>query len=403
MLQQYGYNSEEATRRAKDDLFSVQNSRKARMGQARALQNPAFMQNKKKQEESLLAKINADPRLARFAEGWSLIAAAQKDATELSVEYGQLERGTAFNSAVFNIARELVRIAAEDKIESSKRLREYRDSARASLLQELLSEAPLYPDLETAKLADSLSNFADAMGGGHPLVLQVLDGKGPVDRAPDLINGTKLFDVRERKRLLEGGQAAIDSSTDPMILLARLVDEPARGVRKKFEERVQEVERKGYSLIADAMFAIHGSNTYPDATFTLRLSFGPVKGYEEAGVAVPAFTTLGGAFAHEESHGGKEPWKLPASWHSARSRIPADTPFNFVCTADIIGGNSGSPVFNTNAEFVGIIFDGNIQSLAADYMYSDEQARAVSVHSAAITAALKHVYGAGDLAEQLGR
>jgi hypothetical protein len=208
--------------------------------------------------------------------------------------------------------------------------------------------------------------------------------------------------VEIRKALVEGGAKAIGASDDALIQFARLADPELRRIRERDEE-IAEVEKQAYAQIAEAQFAVEGTNTYPDATFSLRLAFGVVKGYREDGDDVPPWTTMGGAFDHQQKHGAEDPWVLPASWHAARDRIPADQPFNFVCTADIIGGNSGSPVINRQGELVGLIFDGNIQSLTANYFYSEDQARAVAVNAGAIREALRHVYGADELVEQLGR
>jgi hypothetical protein len=188
-----------------------------------------------------------------------------------------------------------------------------------------------------------------------------------------------------------------------MIQLARLVDPPAREVRKTYEEKVDEPMKQAYAKIASARFAIEGTSTYPDATFTLRLAFGQVKGYQQDGEAIPPWTTMGGAYKHSEAHGGRPPFALPQTWLKPTKRLELETPFNFVCTADIIGGNSGSPVVNKAGEYVGIIFDGNIQSLVLDFTYTEEQARAVSVHSSAILEALRKIYGADALVDEIER
>ena len=280
------------------------------------------------------------------------------------------------------------------------RLREFRESNQESLEQSLFSEAPIYEDLETAKLADSLGMFMELAGAEDPLVKQVLAGKSRRAREP-VGSGQQARGRCRAQASGRGGPDAIGESNDPMIELALLIDPPARKYRKIFEEQVEEPKRQAYAKIAKARFAASGTSTYPDATFTLRLAFGPVKGYEEQGQQVPAWTTLGGAYKHAESHGGIEPFELPDSWLKAKDRLKLDTPFNFVSTADIIGGNSGSPVVNRQGEVVGLIFDGNIQSLVLDFAYTDEKARAVSVHSAAIVESLKSVYGADQLLREL--
>jgi hypothetical protein len=293
-------------------------------------------------------------------------------------------------------------MAAEDRKPSAKRLREYRDSARASLEQKLFSPAPIYNDLEQVRLADSLSQFVEERGGDDPLVKKVLAGKSPQVRAAELINGTRLNDVAVRRQLAEGGQAAIEASDDPLIQLARLMEPEARKLRKA-EDEIAEIERQAYAKITTALYAVKGTNTYPDATGTPRLSFGEVKGYVEGGKPVPPWTTIGGAFEHEAKHGAKPPWKLPAEWNARRGELDLATPFNFVSTADIIGGNSGSPTINRKGELIGVVFDGNLQSLTGRYYYSETMARAVSVDSRVILESLRKIYGAGRLVEEMSR
>jgi len=238
-------------------------------------------------------------------------------------------------------------------------------------------------------------------GFDNPLVRKVMGGKSPGARAIELIRGTKLADVAVRRQLAAGGIAAIEASQDPLILLARLVDGPARKVRTRYEQQVEEPQRWAYGKLAGARFALFGTETYPDATFTLRLAFGLVKGYREGGRQVPPWTTLGGAYRRAEQHGSKEPFALPQSWLDHKARLNLDTPMDFVCTADIIGGNSGSPVVNRNGELVGIIFDGNLPSLVWDYVFAEEDGRAIAVHGSAILEALRNIYGAAQLVDEM--
>ena len=231
--------------------------------------------------------------------------------------------------------------------------------------------------------------------------MKILDGKSPEERASGLIKGSQLKEVELRRKLYEGGKEAIDNSRDPMILFAKLVDEPSRAVRKTMETQVEEVQRQAYDKIGRAKYALEGSASYPDATFTLRLSFGTVKGYEENGKSIPFQTTFAGLYERAAEHRNRPPFDLPPRWVERKDRLDLNTPFDFVCTADIIGGNSGSPVVNKNAELVGLIFDGNIQSLVLDFIYTEKQARAVAVHSQAIIEALRKVYDANELADEL--
>ena len=403
LLQQYGFEGGEQTRRAKDELFSLQNSRKALSGMLSGLQDPALIWNKETSERDLRKQIEADPELRDHSQAWDRITESQKRYKKLMRKRALLELGMAFRSDLFSTARTLLRMADEHKKPNAERLPEYRESRRPSLQQRLFSKAPIHKDFEKVKLGDSLALLAEELGGNSPLVQKVLDGKSPRARAAELVDGSDLDQVARRRELAEGGSSAIESSKDPMIALASLVDSEARAVRKAYEEDVQEVERQAYARISDAMFALQGTSSYPDATFTLRLSFGTISGYTEGGSRVPAWTTLGGAFEHEKNHGKEKPWKLPALWHERKNSIDLSTPFNFVSTADIIGGNSGSPVVNRKGEVVGLIFDGNIHSLTGDYVYADELARATSVHSNAIRESLESIYRTERILEELGK
>ncbi|HTQ37732.1 MAG TPA: S46 family peptidase [Pirellulales bacterium] len=403
MLTAYSERSLENARRAKDELFDYQNTRKARIGGLAGLQDPEIMQRKEEDEKALRAAVSKDPNLKDDIGAWDDVSKAIDQWEKIYVDWALLENGNAFNSELFEIARTLVRMADEDKKDNAERLREYRQSNRESLEQELFSEAPIYDDLETVKLADSLSMFMEQAGAENEWVRKTLQGKSPQARADELVRGTRLKDVAFRKELAAGGRTAIDGSNDPMILLARLVDPPARDVRKTYEEKVDEPMKQAYAKIAKATFAVKGTDSYPDATFTLRLAFGQVKGYKQDGKVIPPWTTIGGAFQHADEHGSKPPFELPSTWLQPPQALNMDTPFNFVSTADIIGGNSGSPVINRAGEYVGIIFDGNIQSLVLDFTYTDVQARAVSVHSSAILEALRKVYQANSLADEIER
>lgn len=401
LLKVYAERSLENERRAQEDLFGVQNSRKARLGGLAGLQDPKLMHAKREAEEALRQAVMKDPQLReQYGTAWEEVNRALTKAREIFLPLNLLERGQGFNCEHFSVARTLVRAAAELPKPNAERLREFRDSNLESLKFGLFSEAPIYKDLETVRLADALSFLMEQMPHSS-LAAKVLAGKSPRERASELIAGTKLDDVAERKRIFEGGATAIAASSDPMIQLARLVDDEARQVRKLYEEQVEEPLRQAYAKIARATFAVKGKDIYPDATFTLRLAFGEVKGYEEDGKKIPAMTTLGGAYERMAMQGGKPPFVLPKSWLDRKNAINLDTPFNFVSTADIIGGNSGSPVVNRKGEVVGIIFDGNIQSLVLDFAFTDVQARAISVHSAAIIEALEKIYGATALVEEL--
>ncbi len=402
LLANFGERSEENERRAKDELFSIKNSRKARLGGLAGLQDPAVMKKCKDEEAALKKAVLADPKLKASCGGaWDQVEASMKVWKEIYPEYAALEAATAFQCRSFGIARSIVRYAEETAKPNADRLREYRDSNLDSFKQQLYSTAPIYKDLETIKLADSLSFYAETFGYDDPTVQRVLRGKSPQARAEELIAATKVDDAEYRKKLSAGGKKAIEDSKDPMIELARLVDPLARKVRTRYEQDVEEPQRQAYGKIAEARFAVFGTNVYPDATFTLRLAYGDVKGYKEGGRQIPAITTFKGLYERSAEHKNRVPYNLPQRWLDKKSTLDMNTPMNFVFTADIIGGNSGSPVVNRNNEVVGLIFDGNIQSLVWDFVYDSAQGRATAVHSEALIEALRRVYGAGALADEL--
>jgi hypothetical protein len=407
VLGAFAARSQENARRAQNELLGAQNTRKAILGQMGGLQDPATMARKRREEKLLRERLTelerrGDPaKLKSDMAAWSDVTAALAIWRTMYTDLEMLEFEQGFNSRLFRLARTLVRIAAEDAKPNAERLPEFTEASRPSLEQRLYSTAPIYDNLEALNLGDSLSQLVTKLGAENELVVKVLAGKSPHDRAVELIHATKLKDVAERKRLTAGGTKAIEESTDPMIELARFVDPTSRAVRKRYEEEVQEPMRQAYSKIAAARFAISGTDTYPDATFTLRLAFGVVKGYADEGQKIPPWTTMGGAFEHAAEHKNEPPFRLPESWMKHKDQIDLKTPLNFVSTADIIGGNSGSPVVNRRGELVGLIFDGNIQSLVLDFVYTDEKARAVAVDTRAIVEALRHIYDAGDIADEI--
>jgi hypothetical protein len=401
MLSVYSAYGEEYERKAKDMLFGVANSRKAREGGEAGLQDPTLMAQKEAQEKAFKAAIARKPALKGAVAAFDTIAKVQAVRAKNIRDYNMLEAGNGFNTVLFGYARTLVRAAEEFAKPNEKRLEEYQDSEKKSMELRLFSKRPIYDDFEQYKLAHSLGWLTQHFGGDSKGVKMVLNGKSPTERAAELIQGTKLKDVAFRKKLYEGGKAAIDASDDPMILLAKAVDKQSRSVRKVIQTQVEEVKRQAYDEIARAKFELEGTDTYPDATFTLRLSFGTVKGYEEAGKQIPFETTFAGLYERAKDQNYIYPFDLPKRWLDRKDKLDLKVPFNFVCTADIIGGNSGSPVINRNAEVVGLIFDGNIQSLVWDFIYTDVQGRAVAVHSQGIIEALRKVYDANELADEM--
>lgn len=403
LLQDFSAKSEENARIAKEEIFAYQNSFKAITGYLGGLTDKSIMAAKQTNEDKLRSEFVANAKNKDAGSPWEGIAAAMKLQHEMYLPLTYVERLRGFNSEMAEDARLLVRAAAERRKPSDQRLREFRDSNLASLEQSLFSTAPIYKSLEMVTLTDSLAQMRDAMGAESAVVQKALGGKSPQDAAEGMIADSKLDDATYRRHLYEGGQAAIEASDDPLIKMMRAVDPDARAVRKQYEDQVDAVERTDGAAIARARFAESGYNQPPDATFTLRLSYGTVRGYEDDGKKIPYSTTLGGAYDHAAEHGNKPPYELPASWERAKSKLKLNTPMDYVSTADIIGGNSGSPTVNQAGEVVGIIFDGNIQSLVWNFAYDDKQGRAVHVDSRGILEALRAVYSAYGLADELAK
>jgi hypothetical protein len=409
LFEAYSARSAENARRARNDLLGVQNSRKARGGALAGLLNPKLMDASKAAEDKLRSSLRtllehislgAGSSPEQVERAWERIAQAQQAIAQRAVEYELLEQGAGFNSLLFRYARSLLRAALERTKPDGHRLEEYQEAARASFEHELFAQNPVYEDLEIVKLTDSLVALVEGLGCNHPVVRKVLDGLSPHQRAVAAVQGSKLALPATRRQLCEGGLQALDQAQDPMLALARQIDGEARAVRKEVEAR-REAIRQAHAQIGKARYALEGAGHYPDATGTLRLSYGVVAGYEEDGRHVPFQTTCAGLYQRAADQNYQPPFDLPQRWLANQNKLNPATPFNFVCTADIIGGNSGSPAVNRRGEFVGIIFDGNIQSLVADFLYTEDQARALCVHSSAIIEALQNLYDARPLAEEL--
>ncbi len=402
VLHDFAAQSAENARISADDIFGVENSLKAYKGRRGGLQDAELMGGKADAEKKLRAAVDADPKLkAEYAASWEEIAKAVELRKQLFLPYSFVERGLGFSSQMYGYARTLVRVTVEKQKPNKDRLREFSDSRLPSLEQSLFSTEPVYRSLDVALMTEGLTLMSEKLGAADPTVKQVLAGRTPAEAAAFYINGSKLDDPAVRKQLYEGGPAAIAASSDPLIVLARDIDPRGREMRKQWDDQVDAPVRLNSTRIAKARFAVLGTNSYPDATFTLRLSYGVIKGYTENGKQIAPYTTLGGAFAHAAANGNKGDFELPKSWEAAKGKLNLKTPFNFVHTSDIIGGNSGSPTVNKKGEVVGIIFDGNIQSLPWDFAYEDRIGRAVSVDSRAILEAIRKVYNASPLADEL--
>jgi hypothetical protein len=399
LLTEYQRRGPEQKRTSAGILFGVENGLKALRGRHAALLDKAFFGTLVAAEEKLKAAVARDLQWQKESgAAWAKIAEAQSKLRDIRKPYNLIESGSGFYSDLYQHARTLVRAAEERPKPIEKRFREFRDSALPAITQKLFSPAPIYDELEVARLTFSLTKLREELGADDVLVRKVLGKEAPAELAERVVRQSKLKDVAFRKSLWEGGKKAVDASTDPLVRLAKLVDPDARAVRKRYEDTVEAPVKKNGELLAKARFAAEGTSAYPDATFTLRLSYGTVKGWPENGRMVRPITTMLGAFDRAT---GRPPFDLPPSWLAARGKLGARTPFNFVTTNDIIGGNSGSPVINKEGEVVGLVFDGNIHSLGGDYGFDETKNRTIAVHSAAIVEALAKIYGADRLVKEL--
>ena len=398
LLTRFSQESPEHERIANNSLLGIENSLKAIQGRQDALLDPVFFAQKVAAERAERAAIDRDPKLrAAYGAAWDAIAKAEDRAKALGTIQTNRERLGA-PGAYLAPARSLVRAAAERPKPSAERLREYADAALPGLQARLSAPIPVYPELENLTLAWNLTKLREYLGADDPYVKALLGDRSPQQVADAVTGGSKLADPAVRKALYDGGQAAIDASTDPAIVLMKRVDAIARATRKQYEDDVDAPLTKNEELVARADFALHGLSTYPDATFTLRISYGSVKGFPENGTTIGPFTTIAGAFAHAT---GAPPYALPKSWLDAQSTVKGDTPLDFTMTADVIGGNSGSPVINGKGQIVGLIFDGNIHSLGGDYGYDGSQNRAIGVASSGLLEAVRAIYHADRLADEL--
>jgi hypothetical protein len=356
-------------------------------------------------DDSLLARKSDDERALQtgdFVDGadpWAQIASATQRERVLYLPYVFIENGQGFNSILFRYARFLVRGAAEREKPNSDRLREYADGALPRLQQQLYARIPIYSEAEALTLSFSLQRMREWLGPDYPLVRTLLAKDSPDSLAARLIAETKLDDPLVRKQLWEGGRAAIEASRDPMITLVRSLDLESRTIRKQFEDEVEAPMSAAAERIAIKRFKAYGTDVYPDATFTLRLNYGTVQGWIENGAPIEPFTHLGRAFDRAT---GVSPFKIPDRWMNVKDKLDMGTPFCISTNSDIVGGNSGSPLIDTQGRIVGLMFDGNIHSISGDYWFDTAKNRAVALHPAIMREALDKVYGAKDLLREMG-
>ncbi|HEX8877634.1 MAG TPA: S46 family peptidase [Phycisphaerales bacterium] len=385
---------------AKDDMHGVANGRKVITGLLQGLQDPRLMALKAAAESDLRSYIEQSDKAQEWGGAFEAISAAQRAHKDFLYERQTVLAATGGGAgAVMARAFTIVQLAAELPKPSSERLTEYSDSRLPAVYLSLYSPEPLYAELETEKLASALGLLAERLGGDHPIVIAALAGKSPRDRAAEAIAGTKLFDVAARKALVEGGAKAVDSSNDPLIALAKTLEPRWRELRRQFDDSVDSAEKASYAKLAAARFARFGETVYPDATFTLRMSLGTVKGVDKD--STPAFTNFEGLFARAQERGEEIDFRVPESWNKAKAALDLKTPFNVIADCDIIGGNSGSPMVNKAGEVVGLIFDGNVYSLTGDVFFDPVNSRSVAVDSRGLITALDKVYGATELVKEL--
>jgi hypothetical protein len=400
MLLEFMREGEEKRRIALDDYFFTANSYKAIFGIEQTLTDQAFLAKKAKEEADLRAQIGRDPKLAYAVPAWDAIAKAEDRQREIYPAYVALETQPSRSAGdLMRDAIRLVRAAAEVGKPNGERLRGYTDGALPALRAQVLSPAPIYPELETIRIAAWLRDLREHLGVDDERVRRVLERDSPENLAATLATKTALRDPAARKALLDGGAAAVAASKDPLVVFVRdRLDAPARAVRTIQENEVDAVVTRNKTLIEQARFALQGASTYPDATFSARLSYGAVKGYQIDGKTIAPFTTFAGAFARQT---GAFPFILPKSWNDAKDKLDGATELDVATTNDIIGGNSGSPLIDRRGQAAGLVFDGNIQSLGGDYTFDPDTYRAVSVTTAAIMKALTTIYHADRLAMEL--
>ena len=399
LLLQYSAQGEEQARIAQTELTLVENGIKARTGMFQALLSPDVMQQKREQENTFRAWVNDDPTRAKtYGDPWQILSDTQVAWRNLYIDYIMVELGFGATSQYVTWARTLVRGTTEIAKPDNQRLREFSDASLPAVQAGLFAESPLYADFEQMKLAWSLSKLREKLGVDNPVVQHIFGKQSPEAIANNIVSNSKLGDAAVRKQLWDGGVKAVQDSNDPAIKLAYLIDEHARKFRTEYDHNIEPVQKAAANQLAKARFAYQGTKVYPDATFSLRLSHGVIRGWEEKGKTIPPYTDFGGLFKRATDY---DPFKLADSWVTAKNKLSEKTRFNQVSTNDIVGGNSGSPLINAKGELVGLIFDGNIKSLGGTFFFDESVNRAVSVHSAAMASALKQVYKADHLVEEL--
>jgi len=408
MLEAFAQKNFEARALVGGQIYGIDNGLKATRGYLAALKDTEAMNGVGKSEADLKAKVAQDPKLKALAgASWGQLQQALAQSRKLAMEQMLVN---ARGSELLALALHLVRMPVEAGKPEATRLAEYSDAALTPLKTRLTQPrpTPFSAELETHLLTEGLKEAQTLLGKAHPFIKAMLGNRSPEVVAREAVAGSKLQDPAEVKRLLEGGAAALEGTQDSMILLARKLDPLQRKVRETFERQVEGPLREHAARIARARFAVYGKETYPDATFTLRLSYGTVQDYPANGTLIQPFTTFLGLYDRYEGWGGstfnldRDTWRLPARWIERKARLDLRLPYNLITTNDIIGGNSGSPLVDRKGELVGLAFDGNLESLGGRYYYDGRTNRTVCVDARAIREVLAKIYDAGHLVQELG-
>ncbi len=384
----------------RNTLFSAENSQKAIAGYQSGLLDVALMNRKREWEQNFRNRVTADAALRRqYGDAWTNIQASRRQMQALDVRRRYYAVG-AYGSRLLSLAGLLVRLPAEAARPDSARLAPFRDANRPALERALTGGAPLDTLLEIRLLAAYLTGMSAELPAADPVVRAALAGRSPEDAARAMVRGSQILTNDQRRALMQGGQAAVAASSDPFVQLARVIDPLERDVQRQWAELVNQ-EAQNDERVARALLAVFGNSVAPDATFSLRISDGEIRRYPANGTQMQPFTTFYGLYDRHTGFGGRAPWNLPPRWTARRDSLTMSTPLNVVGTNDIIGGNSGSPVISRDGEVVGLIFDGNIEQLPARFLFTEARGRSVWVDSRGILEALRRVYEAGPLADEL--
>ncbi|HEV8455877.1 MAG TPA: S46 family peptidase, partial [Gemmatimonadales bacterium] len=398
VLRELAQRDEQTRRAVENDIFSLENSKKAVTGYLSGLQDSSLMARKRAFERDFRRRIAADPKLRlRYGASWDAIATAQRQLAALAKQQRWYSFGA---SPLLNAAGGIVRIPQQAKLPDSLRLPQYRGRGLENIKNSILGDMSAEPEQDKQMIQAWLTQAAKDLPRNDPYLNAFLGGRSPEVAAEVAVNGTKLADSTARAALIEGGSAAVAGSADPLIVLARKLNPIAMRVQQR-AARLQDVSSANTEKVGQAIFAAYGRSLPPDATFSLRISDGVVKSYPMNGTIAPYKTSFYGLYARSAEFDDKPPFRLPERWKTHRDRLDLAQPLDFVTTNDIIGGNSGSPVINKNAEVVGLIFDGNIEQLPNRFLYTDEVSRAVAVHSRGLIEALRKVYEADRIADEL--